>query len=208
MLQPDLGSAISTSLLAIPIFLSRPKLLKIGLIASLALVLASPLVWRFVLKDYQKDRVTTFLNPKSDPLNKGYNLIQSQIAIGSGGFWGRGYKKGTQGQLLFLPEKHSDFIFASLAEELGIVGVFTLFLAYYLILKALLNLAFQSSSTSHHLFTLAIVTQIWLQAFINIGMNLGILPVTGIPLPFVSVGGSSLMSLLFSLGIIFSSSSP
>jgi len=159
-----------------------------------------------VLHDYQKERIVNFLNPLSDPLNKGYNVIQSKIAIGSGGFWGKGYKKGTQGQLLFLPEKHTDFMFATTAEELGMVGVFIVLATYYLLISTLFKKAFLiTNNRALFLFTIGIAIQIWMQTFVNIGMNLGILPVTGIPLPFLSVGGSSIMTLLFSIGVIYSS---
>lgn len=205
MLQPDLGSAITVFILILPIILYNRKLFKLSLIAGAILVLASPLTYKFILKDYQRQRIEHFLKPSSDPLGQGYNLIQSQIAIGSGGLFGKGYRKGTQGQLLFLPEKHSDFIFASTTEELGLFAVILILSSYFLIIKTLLNKAFQTTNNLPlFLFTLGIALEIWAQAFINIGMNLGLLPVTGIPLPFMSVGGSSIMALLFSLGIISS----
>jgi len=205
MLQPDLGSAISVFILIIPILLYNPKLLKLSLIASLILLIASPLAYKYILKDYQRQRIENFIKPSSDPLGQGYNLIQSQIAIGSGGFFGKGYKKGTQGQLLFLPEKHSDFIFAATTEELGLFSVVLILGSYFLIVSSLFKKAFNTSyNRPLFLFTLGIAIEIWAQSFINIGMNLGLLPVTGIPLPFMSVGGSSIMVLLFSLGIICS----
>ena len=206
MLQPDLGSAISILFLLIPIILYDKKLFKVSLILFLVLTISSPLIYKFVLHDYQRQRIVNFINPSSDPLDKGYNVIQSKIAIGSGGFWGKGYKKGTQGQLLFLPEKHTDFMFATTAEELGVAGVVIILISYYFLIKTLFVKAFMSTNNrTLFLFTLGIAIQIWMQAFVNIGMNIGILPVTGIPLPFLSVGGSSIMTLLFSLGIIYSS---
>jgi len=204
--QPDLGSAFTIAILIIPIILYSKKLLKLSLLLVVISLLLSPLAWRFLLHDYQKNRLSTFLNPTHDPLGQGYNLIQSQIAIGSGGLFGKGYRQGTQGQLLFLPEKHTDFIFAATAEELGLISIFLIFFAYFLLLRTLLNKAF--STTNNHplfLFTLGITLQIWIQMVVNIGMNIGLLPITGIPLPFLSVGGSSLLALLFSLGIIYSS---
>lgn len=203
--QPDLGSAITLLVLMIPIILYSKKLLKITIIAGICIIISSPLIWKYFIHDYQKERVETFLNPQSDPLNKGYNLIQSQIAVGSGGFFGKGYHQGTQGQLLFLPEKHTDFIFAATAEELGLISVLLIFFAYFVLLTSLLSKAF---ATKHNktlfLFTLGICFEIWAQLIINVGMNIGLLPVTGIPLPFLSVGGSSLMALHFSLGVIYS----
>jgi rod shape determining protein RodA len=205
MLQPDLGSAITVIILLLPLVFYNKKLFQIILIFSAIFFCASPLIWNYLLHDYQKNRIINFINPEADPLGKGYNVIQSKIAIGSGGLWGKGYKKGTQGQLLFLPEKHTDFMFAATAEELGLMGISLILVSYYLLIKSLLNTAYKL--THNHqllLFTLGITFQIWIQVFINIGMNLGILPVTGIPLPFLSVGGSSLMALMFSLGIIYS----
>lgn len=206
MLQPDLGSAITVMLLLAPIVLYSEKLFKLAIIAGLVFIVCSPLIWNYVLHDYQKGRVINFINPQSDPLGKGYNVIQSKIAIGSGGLIGKGYKKGSQGQLLFLPEKHTDFMFAATAEELGMFGITLILFSYFILIKSLFSKAF---SLTHNrqlfLFTLGIAFQIWAQAFINIGMNVGILPVTGIPLPFLSVGGSSLLALMFSLGVINSS---
>lgn len=203
--QPDLGSAITLIVLMIPLILYSPKLLKLSIIAGICIILVSPLIWKYLIHDYQKNRIETFINPQHDPLGQGYNLIQSQIAVGSGGLFGKGYRQGTQGQLLFLPEKHTDFIFAATAEELGLVSVLLILFAYFLLLSSLLKKAF---ATKHNkplfLFTLGICFQIWIQVIINIGMNIGIMPVTGIPLPFLSVGGSSLMALLFSLGVIYS----
>jgi rod shape determining protein RodA len=205
MLQPDLGSAITVLIMIIPIILYNKKLLKLSLIVGITLLILSPLVYKFGLKTYQQQRITHFLEPSTDPLGQGYNLIQSQIAIGSGGFFGKGYRQGTQAQLLFLPEKHTDFIFAATTEELGLFSVLLIIAAYFTIIKTLFNKAFQTTNNLPlFLFTLGIAFEIWAQTFINIGMNLGLLPVTGIPLPFMSVGGSSLMALLFSLGIIYS----
>ncbi|MDP4009885.1 MAG: FtsW/RodA/SpoVE family cell cycle protein [Candidatus Shapirobacteria bacterium] len=205
LLQPDLGSAISVLFLLAPIILYDKKILKPAIIIGLIFLALSPIIWSKFLHDYQKHRILNFLNQNSDPLGKGYNVIQSKIAIGSGGFWGKGYKKGSQGQLLFLPEKHTDFMFAATSEELGFIGIIIILISYYVLIKNLISKAFSASNKPLFIFTLGIALQIWMQVFINIGMNLGLLPVTGIPLPFLSVGGSSLMALLFSLGLIFSS---
>lgn len=205
MMQPDLGSAITVLILILPIILYNQKLLKLSLISGIILLAISPIIYKFVLKDYQQQRIIHFLEPSSDPLGQGYNLIQSQIAIGSGSFFGKGYRQGTQSQLLYLPEKHTDFIFAATAEELGLFSVILILGSYFTIIKTLLNKAFQiTNDRAQFLFTLGIAFEIWAQSFVNIGMNLGLLPVTGIPLPFMSVGGSSIMALMFSLGIIYS----
>ena len=203
--HPDLGSAITLLVLMIPVILYSPKLIKLSIISFFCLLIISPLIWKYLIHDYQKNRIETFINPQLDPLGQGYNLIQSQIAVGSGGLFGKGYRQGTQGQLLFLPEKHTDFIFAATAEELGLVSVILIFFAYFLLLSSILKKAFNTKyNKTLFLFTLGICFEIWTQIIVNIGMNIGLLPVTGIPLPFLSVGGSSLIAILFSLGVIYS----
>lgn len=204
--QPDLGSAITVLLLIAPIVIFNRKIRIIFIILLLLGIASSPLIWNHVLHDYQKNRIIIFLNPQNDPLGKGYNVIQSKIAIGSGGFFGKGYRQGSQGQLLFLPEKHTDFMFAATAEELGLLGVTIILIAYFTIIITLIRKAFSTPNNQPlFIFTLGVAIQIWAQAFINIGMNVGLLPVTGIPLPFLSLGGSSIMALLFSMGIVYSS---
>jgi len=205
ILQPDLGSAASLLFLLSPIIFCHKLLFKISLLLSLFILLLSPLIWTKILHPYQQERILNFINPTSDPFGQGYNVIQSKIAIGSGGFFGKGYKKGSQGQLLFLPEKHTDFVFAAISEELGFLGSFFIIFAYFLLISSLLKKAFNSTNKACFIFTLGITFQLWFQTFVNIGMNIGILPVTGIPLPFLSVGGSTIMATLFSLGIIHSS---
>lgn len=204
-LQPDLGSAVSVLVLLTPLLFVNRKYLIIGIASLAALAAVSPIAYRYLLHPYQQNRLTQFLNPASDPKGQGYNVIQSKIAIGSGGFFGKGYRKGSQGQLLFLPEKHTDFIFAATAEERGLFGIIIIIGCYFLLIKSLIIKAFVNSKPVYTVFTLGIAIQIWFQVVVNVGMNLGLLPVTGIPLPFLSVGGSSVMALLFSLGIIYSS---
>lgn len=204
-IEPDLGSAITFVFMATPVILFRPKLLKIVTIIIAISIIASPAIWRYGLHEYQRHRITTFINPNSDPLGRGYNTIQSKIAVGSAGIFGKGHKKGSQGQLLFLPEKHTDFIFAATTEELGLVGAITIIICYYFIITALINKSADTNSQAQSSFTLCLAFLIWIQAFINIGMNIGVMPVTGIPLPFLSIGGSSLVSLMLSLGIAFPS---
>lgn len=202
--QPDLSSALSILLLSLPSIFFYKHLQKVALLGSILLMLISPLVWKFGIKQYQKDRILTFLSPSSDPKGKGYNVIQSQIAIGSGGFFGKGFRQGTQIQLKFLPEKHTDFIFASLSEELGLLGVGLLFLAYYLLLNSILKKTLSSSTQEQQIFGWGLLIYLWSQIIANIGMNLGLLPVSGLPLPFISLGGSAIMALLLSLGILHS----
>jgi len=159
-----------------------------------------PLIW-FLLAPYQKVRITGFLNPYSDPQGAGYNSIQAVIAVGSGGFLGRGLGKGVQTQLSFLPEKYNDFIFAAISEELGFIGGFLVIIAFFLILFRLSSFIGNAVSPQARGYLAGIFTTLITQIFIHIGMNLGVLPITGLPLPLVSGGGSSLLATMIALGI-------
>ncbi len=157
---------------------------------------------RFVLRDYQLSRITSFINPSLDPLGQGYNLIQAKLAIGSGGLLGRGFGHGRQTQLAFLPEKHTDFIFAAIGEELGFLGVFFTLSFYFWLFWSLLKRINQTQNNNYKYFLrLGIFAQLFSQTVINIGMNLQLFPVVGLPLPFLSYGGSSLLSTLLSLAL-------
>lgn len=204
--QPDLGSTLVLLSGVGIIFVSRfsvKKLLPWFIGLTLLIVLAS----QFLLHGYQKDRLTTFINPYSDPLNTGYHVIQSVIAVGSGGFWGRGLGRGTQSQLRFLPEHHTDFIFATTAEELGFAGSILILILYFVILWRIHVLIKMASNNTDKLFLQGVLGMLTFQIFVNIGMNLGIAPVTGITLPFLSYGGSSLVSLMIIFGLLQSISS-
>ncbi len=200
-IQPDLGSSLVllTSWLGIAFAAGLNFVLLIGG-GSLFLVL-TPLFW-FLMKDYQKERILSFLNPYQDPLKTGYHVIQAMIAVGSGGLFGRGLGRGSQSQLLFLPERHTDFIFASLVEELGMAGGLLLLLTYGLLFYQILRISQQSASRLGQLFCLGFFSQILFQVFVNVGMNLGLVPITGITLPLVSYGGSSLVATMIGLGIV------
>jgi rod shape determining protein RodA len=201
--QPDLGtSLLIASSGLIVIFLSgiswRIILTFIGICAA-----ALPVLW-YVMHDYQKQRVLTFLNPESDPLGSGYHIIQSKIAIGSGGVFGRGWLEGTQSQLAFLPERSTDFIFAVIAEELGLVGVTLLILFYLLIAGRGLYIASQAQTSFARLLAGSISLTFLVYVFVNIGMVTGLLPVVGVPLPLISYGGTSMVTLLAGFGILMS----
>jgi len=206
-LQPDLGStAVVFSLfLAASLSLKKISLRQIlGLILGFSLIL--PLFW-FFLKDYQRLRVIHFINPYADPLGEGYNLIQAKIAVGSGGFMGRGIGKGTQSHLAFLPERQTDFIFASLAEELGWLGCLAILGVYFFLFRRILKIAeiFQSENQAvfpFFILTLCLFCSLCFQTVVNIAMNIGLLPITGVTLPLISYGGSSLSSTMISLGIV------
>ncbi|MBI4050579.1 MAG: rod shape-determining protein RodA [Candidatus Doudnabacteria bacterium] len=202
MWQPDLGSAIVHLSIWLGILLLSNMPRRYFLYLLVIFLLAATLSWSFLLQDYQKDRLRSFVDPASDPLGRSYNLIQSIVAVGSGGLFGRGLARGLQSQLRFLPERQTDFIFASTVEELGILGGgFILALLLFLLYRIMriVNRARDSFGTyvSGGIFFL-----IFTQTIINIGMNLGLLPVTGITLPFLSYGGSSLVITFWSIGIL------
>jgi rod shape determining protein RodA len=201
LLQPDLGTAIILLLLffSIVLFLGLSRgsmiVLAIGGLASL------PLGW-LNLKDYQKERVMTFLNPAEDPLGRGYHIIQSKIAIGSGGFWGKGFLHGTQTRLHFLPEQHTDFIFSAFAEQWGFWGSFLLLAGYLLVIFWAFNISSHAKNTFGMVVALGITCLFFWHVIINIGMCLGLLPVVGIPLPLFSYGGSFLLVMLLGVGLL------
>jgi rod shape determining protein RodA len=199
--QPDLGTAIILLLvfLSVLIFVKVrwSSLITLGVI-GVSLV---PLVWRF-LKDYQKRRIITFLNPDLDPLGAGYHLIQSKIAVGSGGIFGKGFMKGTQCKLGFLPEQHTDFIFSALGEEWGLVGCIVVVGVYFLLILWGLRIAVGSKDRYGAVLSFGVVAMFFWHTFINIAMVLGLMPVVGIPLPLLSYGGSFLISTLIGIGFL------
>jgi len=202
LLQPDLGSALVLVFIWLGVVILsgiKPRHLAVVL-ATGALVVT--LAWVFALKPYQKERVLTFLNPAKDPLGYSYNLNQSKIAIGSGGILGKGLGQGTQTQLNFLPEKQTDFIFAAFAEEWGFLGVLFLLGLYALFFWRLVSLILICTNNFFRLFVAGFALMVFGQVVINIGMNLGLLPITGLPLPFLSYGGSNLLVNFIALGII------
>ncbi len=202
LLQPDLGSALIFIVILISgLFLAPTRRIHlIGFIGVLLIAMVAS--WFLVLADYQKDRILTFIQPQRDPLGAGYNLTQSLYAIGSGKVWGGGLGLGTQSQLNFLPEKENDFIFAALAESLGFVGALLLIGLYGFLFYRILRLARGSPDSFTGYLVLGILVYLFAQLVINIGMNIGLAPITGLPLPFFSAGGSSLLTLMFALGIL------
>jgi len=201
--QPDLGTAIlvaSSGLFVL--FLSGISWRLILGFASLA-ALAAPAAW-YLMHDYQRQRVLTFLDPETDPLGAGYHIIQSKIAIGSGGVWGKGWLNGTQSQLEFLPERHTDFIFAVLSEEFGLIGVLTLVSIYLIIILRGLYIASRAQDSYSRLLAGSLTLVFFVYLFVNTGMVSGLLPVVGVPLPLVSYGGTSLVTLMASFGILMS----
>lgn len=202
LLQPDLGSAIVLAAIWLGVVLLSGMKQRHLAIVMIAGVLVSILAWSFVFKTYQKERILTFLNPAKDPLGYSYNLIQSKIAIGSGGFWGKGLGQGSQGQLNFLPEKHTDFIFSVFAEEWGFFGVSFLLGLYALFFWRLMKIIMAAGNNFFRLFVSGYAIMVFAQITINAGMCLGLMPVTGIALPFMSYGGSNLLINFMILGVI------
>tara|TARA_R110001583_G_scaffold26850_4_gene96512 strand:+ start:2506 stop:3651 length:1146 start_codon:yes stop_codon:yes gene_type:complete len=201
--QPDLGTALLIASSGVFVLLLSGLYWRYILGAALLAGASVPLVW-MLMRDYQKQRVLTFLNPESDPLGSGWNIIQSKTAIGSGGIHGKGWLNGTQSQLDFLPESHTDFIIAVLAEELGLIGVLILLAIYLCIIARGLYIASQAQDTFGRLLAGSLTLTFFVYVFVNIGMVSGILPVVGVPLPLVSYGGTSLVTLLAGFGLIMS----
>lgn len=199
--QPDLGSAIVLFLVAGSLILFVGVRWRTLAGCALSIVLLSPLIWHF-LKDYQRQRVLTFLDPEKDPLGAGYHIIQSKIAVGSGQFWGKGFLQGTQSQLQFLPEQHTDFVFSVFAEEWGFVGSAFLMLLFMGLTLWGLQIARNCKERFGHLLALGITALMFWQVFINLCMVTGLLPVVGIPLPLFSYGGSSLISNFLGVGLL------
>ncbi len=204
MRQPDLGTAILLLATATAILLlAGVRLWKFAVLFGTILA-AIPIAWRFMLHGYQKDRVLTYLNPERDPLGAGYHIMQSKIALGSGGLFGKGFMQGTQSHLAFLPERQTDFIFTMLAEEFGLIGCLGLFSLYILVIVYGYAIALRCRNQFGRLLAAGLITTFFLNVFINMAMVMGLIPVVGVPLPLVSYGGTSMMSLLIGFGLILS----
>jgi rod shape determining protein RodA len=202
--QPDLGTSLliaSSGFFAI--FLSGMSWALLLFLTAIAPVVLWVL-WSFFMHDYQKQRVLTFLDPETDPLGSGYHIIQSKIAIGSGGLQGKGWLQGTQSQLEFIPERHTDFIFSVYSEEFGLVGVLLLMAIYLFIIARGLYIAVKAQETYGKLLAGAIIMTFFVYVFVNIGMVSGLLPVVGVPLPMVSYGGTSMVTLMAGFGVLMS----
>ena len=201
--QPDLGTSILIAGSGIAIIWLAGLNIKYFVYSGLLLLVSLPFVIS-ILKPYQKSRILTFFNPDRDPLGAGYQIIQSKIAIGSGGFFGKGYLKGTQSYLEFLPEKHTDFIFTLFSEEFGFIGSIILLLLYILLIYRIINVGLVSRSFFAKLYCFGFATAIFLYVFVNIAMVLGMLPIVGAPLPIMSYGGSSMLATMIGFSIVMS----
>ncbi|MBE6451418.1 MAG: rod shape-determining protein RodA [Alphaproteobacteria bacterium] len=201
ILQPDLGTALMLLFTTMAVFFAVGVQWWKFAVLGLGALIATPIAWHF-LHQYQKNRILTFLNPENDPLGTGYHIIQSKIALGSGGVFGKGFLSGTQSHLNFLPEKHTDFIFTMLSEEFGLIGGVLIILLNLIIIAYGYIFAFRTTSYFAKLVIIGLNTNYFLYVFINIAMVLGLLPVVGIPLPLISYGGTVMLSVMASFGII------
>lgn len=202
--QPDLGTAMMLAFIGgtLLFFTKIKKSILIFLVFAFAL--AIPVAWNYGLKDYQKNRVLTFISPDSDPQGKGYNSIQSRIAVGSGQFLGKGFRQGTQSQLEFLPERHTDFIYSVLSEEWGFVGSFIVLVTFILLFFICFEITSKARDKNGALIAIGVTAYLFWHMFINIGMVIGLLPIVGVPLPLLSYGGSGMITTMAGLGLVSS----
>lgn len=202
--QPDLGTALMLAAISgsMLFFMKIRRWILMTLIT--AGIIAAPVAWNYVLRDYQRNRVITFLNPTNDPRGSGYNSIQSRIAVGSGKFVGKGFRKGTQSQLEFLPERHTDFIFSVLSEENGFVGSLGTIGIFIVLFVAGIRIASTARDKFGALLCVGVLVYLFWHMFVNIGMVIGLLPIVGVPLPLLSYGGSSMLTTMLGLGIVSS----
>jgi len=207
MKQPDLGTAMIICLVAGSMLLFYKIKPKVIISLGLCIAFAMPIAYQFVLKPYQKQRIISFIDPMSDPKGSGYNSIQSMIAVGSGKLFGKGYKKGTQSQLNFLPEHHTDFIFSVYSEEHGFVGCILLIALFLAFILSGLSVAAQSNDKFALLLSFGLTCIIFWHTVINLGMVMGILPIVGVPLPFMSYGGSSMITSMIATALLINVSS-
>ncbi len=201
--QPDLGTAfVLLPILFIMLYMAGAKLRHLTVIVLIGMLVVAPLTYRFLLKDYQKERLTVFLNPNLDPLGSAYSLNQSKIAIGSGQFWGKGWLKGSQTHLRFLTAQYTDFIFPVIAEEWGFVGSSILLLLYLALLARGMAIALRAKDSFGALLAVGLTTMVGFHIFVNVAMTMGMMPITGLPLPLMSYGGSSLLITMLSIGLL------
>jgi len=201
--QPDLGTALLVTIAGLSVLFIAGISWRLITVLILSAGAAAPLLWHF-MHDYQKRRVLMFFDPEQDPLGSGYHIIQSQIAIGSGGIYGKGWLNGTQSHLEFLPERSTDFIFAVYSEEFGLMGAILLLSIYLFVIGRGLTIAMSAQQTYGKLLAAGLILTFFVYVFVNIGMVIGQLPVVGIPLPLISQGGTSLVTLMLAFGILMS----
>lgn len=204
MLQPDLGSVlVFIFMFAVLLFVAKISYKYVITVLGLGIV-SIPIIYKYFLSDYQQQRINVFLNPDLDPLNRGYNVIQSKIAVGSGELWGEGYLNGIQNQMGYLPAKSTDFIFSTIAEEWGFIGAIILVLALFILIYKCFSTARRADNSYGRYIATGVGAMFMFHVFENVGMCIGLMPVTGIPLPFITQGGSSLITNLIATGLIMS----
>jgi len=202
--QPDLGTAMLLVMIGgSMLFFVRIRTGILAFIVTMGMI-ALPVAWKYGLKDYQKNRVLTFLSPDQDPQGTGYNSIQSKIAVGSGKFFGKGFRMGTQSQLEFLPERHTDFIYSVLSEEWGFVGSALVLITFAFLFKICFEIGLQARDKYGALVTIGVTGYIFWHMFVNVGMVIGLLPIVGVPLPLLSYGGSGMLTTMTGLGLVSS----
>lgn len=199
--QPDLGTGLITIITSGMVFIGAGISARKILITLFSCLALAPIAWNF-LYDYQKRRIENFLNPEADPFGSGYNIVQSKIAIGSGGFSGKGFLQGTQSHLSFLPEHQTDFIFAFLAEEFGFIGGVGIIILFAALIAAIINVSVNCRNIFLKLVTQGVANLIFCHVFINVAMVMGVLPAVGVPLPFISYGGTMIVSMMIGIGLI------
>lgn len=204
MKQPDLGTAMMIIAISGSMILFTKVKKHIIVAAFILISISLPIAWEYILHDYQKNRILTFLTPENDPRKTGYNALQSRYAVGSGQFFGKGFRKGTQSQLEFLPERHTDFIYSVLSEEHGFVGSITTIGLFCILFFLVLRIAYQARDKFGALMAVGVLSYIFWHMFINVGMVIGLLPIVGVPLPLLSYGGSSMLTTMLGLGLISS----
>jgi rod shape determining protein RodA len=200
--QPDLGTSILMVAIGIAMLFVVGVRVWMFLLGAIAIIGAIIPLWQFVLRGYQKARLLTFLNPEKDPLGAGYHILQSKIALGSGGLFGKGFMEGSQSHLSFLPEKQTDFIFTMLAEEFGLIGGLLLITLYMILLVYAFVMSLRCRSQFGRLIGIGVSTSFFLNVFVNIAMVMGLVPVVGMPLPLISYGGTAMLTLMFSFGLL------
>tara|TARA_B100000686_G_scaffold104414_1_gene111659 strand:- start:20270 stop:21427 length:1158 start_codon:yes stop_codon:yes gene_type:complete len=201
-LQPDLGSTVLLLIASLTILFIIGLSLWFFVTSALMCIIAAPFIWFLLLYDYQKNRILTFIDPNKDPLGSGYHIIQSKIALGSGGLFGKGFLEGTQSHLNFLPEMQTDFIFTLLAEEFGLIGTIILLLLYIILIFYCLVIGIISNSRFGCFVAIGVSINIFYYVFVNTAMVCGLIPVVGVPLPLVSYGGTSMLCVMFGLGLV------
>lgn len=202
--QPDLGTALMFMAIGASLMIFTKVSKKIIVGALVAISIAIPVAWQYGLREYQRNRVLTFLSPTNDPRGTGYNSIQSRIAVGSGQFLGKGFRQGTQSQLEFLPERHTDFIYSVLSEEHGFVGSLATMGLFVMLFMLIIRIATNARDKFGALICVGVLSYIFWHMFVNIGMVIGLLPIVGVPLPLLSYGGSSMLTTMAGLGLISS----